>query len=302
MPRQQLIQLHTHLTSTVLGSENAATLLLTALLANGHVLIEGPPGVGKTAIAQALTSGFSGQFKRIQFTPDLLPSDILGYNLYRQHTGEFNFIPGPVFSNLLLADEINRTSPRVQSALLEAMNEQQVTVDGETRTLESPFIVIATQNETSSAGTFPLPEPQLDRFLLSIPMKLPDKETQKTILLQQNISATQQPKHFLQADQIKELQNQARNLPVSEKLAEYIVQLCERLRRQAGGDHTVSVRGSLAIVKAAQGLALLEGQPAVLPDHVQDIFPHVMRHRLLCEDGSDPESVIDAVLKETEVV
>ncbi len=303
VPKQKLFRLLQHLTSTVLGSEDAATLLLTALLARGHALIEGPPGIGKTSIAQALATGFGGNFKRIQFTPDLLPSDILGYNLYRQHTGEFEFISGPIFSHLLLADEINRTSPRVQSALLEAMNERQVTIDGQTRPLDDPFIVIATQNESTSTGTFPLPEPQLDRFLLSIPMKLPNKEIQQTILLHQPQRPSEQTsKTFLTAEEARLLQEETQQILVSEKLAEYIIQLCENLRRQAGGDHTVSVRGSLAIMQASQGLALLEGQPAVHPDHVQTITPHVMRHRLLCEDGSDPISVINTVIKETEVL
>jgi len=173
MPIQKLQQLHARLTDTVLGSEKASTLLLTALIAKGHALIEGAPGIGKTSLAQALASSFGGGFKRIQFTPDLLPSDIIGYHLYRQHSGDFDFIKGPVFTNLLLADEINRTSPRTQSALLEAMNESQVSIDGVTHNLEAPFMVIATQNDTTSTGTFPLPEPQLDRFLLSIPMSLP---------------------------------------------------------------------------------------------------------------------------------
>ncbi len=164
MPISKLHTLQDRLAAAVLGAEEASNLLLTALLARGHALIEGAPGVGKTSLAQTLANGIGGTFKRIQFTPDLLPSDILGYHLYKQHNGDFEFVPGPVFANLLLADEINRTSPRVQSALLEAMNEGQVTIDGSTRELEEPFLVVATQNITSSTGTFPLPEPQLDRF------------------------------------------------------------------------------------------------------------------------------------------
>ena len=179
MPIVKLHLLKDSLSAAVLGSEQAGELLLTALLAKGHALIEGAPGVGKTSLAQSLASGIGGSFSRIQFTPDLLPSDILGYQIYRQHNGKFDFVRGPVFSNLLLADEINRTSPRVQSALLEAMNEGQVSIDGTTHNLEEPFLVVATQNVTSSTGTFPLPEPQLDRFLLSVPMSLPDVEVQK---------------------------------------------------------------------------------------------------------------------------
>ena len=177
-----LSKLRDQLLSTVLGSADSVDLLITALLARGHALVTGPPGIGKTTLAHTLATSLSGSFRRVQFTPDLLPSDILGYNLYRQQSGEFEFIPGPVFANLLLADEINRASPRTQSSLLEAMNERQVTIDGETRELPDPFLVVATQNDTSSTGTFPLPEPQLDRFLLSIPMSLPDDQTQLEIL------------------------------------------------------------------------------------------------------------------------
>ena len=298
-----LLQLRDRLTAAVLGSEEAGNLLLTALLARGHALIEGAPGVGKTSLAQTLANGIGGTFKRIQFTPDLLPSDILGYHLYKQHNGDFEFVPGPVFSNLLLADEINRTSPRVQSALLEAMNEGQVSIDGSTRELKKPFLVVATQNITSSTGTFPLPEPQLDRFLVSIPMSLPDAETQCQILNSHAAgemgSGSRDP--LLESEDILDLQQQVASLPISTALNEYIISLCENVRRAAGGSHTVSVRASLSIMRAAQASAFLEGQTAVHPDHVQAIFPHVLRHRLLPDDGSSPEPILQAALKETPV-
>lgn len=304
--KNKLHQLRDSLNATVLGSEESGNLLLIALLARGHALIEGAPGVGKTSLAQTLANGIGGRFKRIQFTPDLLPSDILGYHLYKQHNGDFEFVPGPVFANLLLADEINRTSPRVQSALLESMNEGQVTIDGSTRDLEKPFLVVATQNITSSTGTFPLPEPQLDRFLVSIPMSLPDAKTQLSILdsnaaksAEQNEEAAENS--LLDTSEILELQKQAHQLPISTALNEYIIELCETVRRAAGGSHTVSVRASLAVMRAAQASAFLDDQPAVHPDHVQNIFPHVLRHRLLPEDGSSPEPIIQAALKETPV-
>ena len=235
MPIQKLQQLHDRLTQTVLGSEEPSTLLLTALLARGHALIEGAPGIGKTSLAQSLASCFGGCFKRIQFTPDLLPSDILGYHLYRQHNGDFDFIQGPVFSNLLLADEINRTSPRVQSALLEAMNEAQVTIDGNTHILAEPFMVIATQNDTSSTGTFPLPEPQLDRFLLSIPMTLPSRSVQESILLGE-LNAPEATEPFLSSEDVISLQQSATEIPLSDTLSGYIISLCESIRdRKSGG-------------------------------------------------------------------
>ena len=212
-------------------------------------------------------------------------------------------MPGPVFSNLLLADEINRTSPRVQSALLEAMNEGQVSIDGSTHDLEQPFLVVATQNITSSTGTFPLPEPQLDRFLLSIPMSLPDVEVQKSILnahVTGEISAGKQ-EALLSTEEVMDLQNQSAAVPINPTLNDYIVELCEAVRRSAGGGHTVSVRASLAVMRAAQASAFLDGQAAVHPDHVQVIFPHVMRHRLLLDDGSPPEPLLKATLEETPV-
>jgi len=300
MPIQKLQLLHDRLTDTVLGSEEASTLLLTALLAKGHALIEGAPGIGKTSLAQSLASCFGGCFKRIQFTPDLLPSDILGYHLYRQHNGDFDFIQGPVFTNLLLADEINRTSPRVQSALLEAMNESQVTIDGSTHILADPFMVIATQNDTSSTGTFPLPEPQLDRFLLSIPMSLPSRSVQEKILLGE-LQKAKNPEAFLSLEDVIALQKEARETPLSDTLSGYIISLCEAIRHLSANENAVSVRGSLALMHAAQAYALITHSDYVLPDHVQHVFPHVMRHRVISDDGSETEDILQQALQQTTV-
>lgn len=303
MPHDSLQTLRTKLNSTILGSEQAADLLLTALLAQGHALVTGPPGIGKTSLASALAVSLGGSFKRLQFTPDLLPSDIIGYNLYRQQDGDFDFIAGPVFSNLLLADEINRASPRTQSALLESMNERQVSIDGETKPLPIPFLVVATQNDTSSTGTFPLPEPQLDRFLLSIPMTLPSEETQLDILkLHSNGAANAKDfTSILPLEELIILQENVAALSISDTLQRYLLALCQATRSLVGQDHAVSVRGTLALQAAAKSYALLDGQSAVHPDHVQAVFPHVLRHRLLTDDSPDPEPILNAVLAQTPV-
>lgn len=304
MPRQALERLHERMASTVLGAEDAATLLLTALLARGHVLIEGAPGIGKTTLAHTLATSIGGVFKRVQFTPDLMPADLLGYSLYRMDRGDFEFIPGPVFANCLLADEINRTSPRVQSALLESMNEGRVTLDGVTRRLPQPFVVIATQNDAYATGTFPLPEPQLDRFLLSIAMTLPDAAMQSRILLAHaggEIPECEGGEPLVSAAEVLELQEAAGRLPVSAAIAGYITALCQTLRRLAGAEHAVSIRASLAILQAARAHAFLEGAAAVHPDHVQAVFPAVMRHRLLPEDGADPGVLVRGALEQTVV-
>lgn len=303
MPRAALENLRERLVSTVLGSEEAAALLLTALLARGHVLIEGAPGIGKTSLAHTLATSIGGTFKRVQFTPDLLPADLLGYSLYRMDRGDFEFIAGPVFAHCLLADEINRTSPRVQSALLECMNEHQVTLDGVTRALPEPFFVIATQNDTDRHGTFPLPEPQLDRFLLSIRMDLPAAEIQQRILLAHAAGEINGAPGggLLDPAGVLALQHSVKQITVAPAVAGYITALCESLRRMAGSDHAVSVRASLALMQAARAAAFLDGAPALYPDHVQSLFPAVLRHRLSPDDGSEPAALIDSALESTPV-
>ncbi|MDA7519615.1 MoxR family ATPase [bacterium] len=297
-----LSPLRDELLGTVLGSAEAVDLLLTALLAKGHALVTGPPGIGKTTLAQTLATSLSGAFKRVQFTPDLLPSDILGYNLCQPQTGEFTFIAGPVFANLMLADEINRASPRTQSSLLEAMNERQVTIDGETRPLPDPFMVVATQNDSSTTGTFPLPEPQLDRFLLSIPMSLPDDATQLSILrFHSEQRETKKGSAILSLEELRSLQNATAAIPVSDTLQRYLLSLCQAVRTVLGNDHAVSTRATLALQRAAQATAVLDGQDAVHPDHVQSVFAHVLRHRMLSEDTPDPENLLLSALEQTPV-
>ena len=299
MPLKALRQ---KLLETVLGSQDAVDLLLTALLARGHTLVTGPPGIGKTTLAHTLATLLGGNYRRIQFTPDLLPSDILGYQLYRPQNGDFEFIAGPVFANLVLADEINRASPRTQSSLLEAMNERQVTIDGTTRELPDPFFVVATQNDTSSTGTFPLPEPQLDRFLLSIPMGLPDDHTQLEILRYHAENLNKPPASpILDLETLRALQDQSSAIAVSDTLQRYLLSLCQTVRSLIGQDHSVSTRATLALQRASQASALLDEQSAVHPDHVQSIFPHVLRHRLLTEDTPDPDHLLYTALEQTPV-
>lgn len=302
MKLPELKRLYAHLVDTVVGSEATVELMFTALLAGGHVLLEGAPGVGKTTLAHTLASGMGGSFKRVQFTPDLLPSDLLGYNLYRPGSGEFEFIKGPVFANCLLADEINRTSPRVQSALLESMNEGQATIDGVTYCLPKPFLVIATQNATHTTGTFPLPEPQLDRFLMSMEMGLPEMELQVRILMMQTGGGESAGAKgvLLGMEEIVALQERVRGVVVSKAVAVYITDLCEGLRDLAGSPESVSVRASLALLRAAQANALLDGAEAVYPDHVQAVLQPVMRHRIFSEQGLHAEDLIERVRTATD--
>ncbi|NCG26377.1 MAG: AAA domain-containing protein [Verrucomicrobiales bacterium] len=306
--RNELDFVYQRLTRTVIGSEEPACLMIVGLLSDGHMLIQGAPGIGKTTLAETLAKSIDGSFSRVQFTPDLLSSDLLGYSIYHQGKEVFEFVPGPVFSNVLLADEINRTSPRIQSALLECMNERQVSIDGITRPLSPPFMVIATQNSIHSTGTFALPEPQLDRFLISVNMTLPDRQTQAKILMlhAEKNESKEGDEELIDVDELVRLQSEVKAILVSEEMCRYITDLCESARRQRGMLHSISARAAIALMRASQAVAYLEGNSAVFPEDVKRIVGPVFSHRLALGDGFDgsvnsSSGLIDEILKETKV-
>ncbi|HLF03367.1 MAG TPA: MoxR family ATPase [Anaerolineales bacterium] len=271
----------------IVGKAEAVELLLVALLTQGHVLIEDVPGLGKTTLAKALARSLGVSFQRIQFTPDLLPSDITGVSVFNQKTGDFEFRPGPLMANIVLADEINRAGPRTQSALLEAMEERQATVDGVTRLLPRPFLVLATQNPIELEGTFPLPEAQLDRFLLRVSLGYPTADEEREIMRRFRDSdplAELQP--IASGDDISALSKVARSVHVSEPIETYILKLVQATREDSAIALGASPRGSLALYKTSQALAAIRGRAFVIPDDVQALLSPVLAHRLLPSSAS----------------
>jgi len=266
----------------IVGSDETLEMLLCAMIARGHVLLEDVPGTGKTVTAKSLARSLDCAFARIQFTPDLLPSDVTGLSVYNSQRGEFEFKPGPVFTNILLADEINRATPRTQSALLECMEERQVTADGITRKLDEPFLVIATQNPVETQGTFPLPEAQLDRFLMKLTPGYPSTENALAIL---NRFIENNPLEELRAcasgEEIRQAQMLFTGTYVSEAVRRYIVAVCEKTRELPSVRMGVSPRGMLALLRASQALALIRGRDFVTPDDVKALALPVLGHRIL---------------------
>lgn len=284
----------------VLGKDRQLRLALACLLARGHLLIEDVPGVGKTTLALALSRVLGLAFQRVQFTSDLLPADILGVSVFEREHGHFRFHPGPIFSQVVLADEVNRASPKTQSALLEAMEERQVSVEGATRGLPEPFFVLATQNPADQIGVFPLPESQLDRFLMRLSMGFPPREAERALLLEPDRrSLLLQVEPVLDAERLLALQAQVTQVLTSPALVDYLLALIEYSRNHPALKQGLSPRAGLALRRAAQAWALLDGRGSVIPEDVQAVFPAVAGHRLLATERArgapTPEAILDAV-------
>lgn len=287
----------------MIGKKEVAELSVVALLAGGHVLLEDVPGVGKTMMVRSLAKSVSAEFRRIQFTPDLLPSDVVGVSVYNPKTLEFEFRAGPIIGNIILADEINRTSPKTQSALLEAMEEASVTIDGETLKIAKPFFVMATQNPIEYEGTYPLPEAQLDRFLLKIKMGYPTVAEEVEVLRRaQYKQPIEEIEAVLSLEELLALQHEVKQVYIEDSVKTYIVELASATRRDGQIYLGVSPRASLALMKAAQAYALLKGRDFVTPDDVQYLAPFVFSHRLILQpearyEGITAEQVMERIVE-----
>lgn len=280
-------RLEANVARVVRGKREVIRFATVCILARGHVLIEDVPGVGKTTLSQALARSLGLSFQRIQFTSDLLPSDIIGVSIFNQKTQAFEFVPGPLFANVVLADEINRATPKTQSALLEAMSERRVSVERKRYALPEPFVVLATQNPTEYQGTFPLPESQLDRFMMSLSLGYPPRADERELLLSGGVEATlDQLPPALPRETLMDLQERVGRIRVAEKLAEYMLSLAETTRRGGEFHLGVSTRGAQALFRATQALALCEGRAYAIPDDVQRLAVPVLSHRVLVKRGA----------------
>ncbi|UDQ98108.1 MoxR family ATPase [Lentisphaerota bacterium WC36G] len=280
--REKIEKLQKNLAKVIVGKEQAIELLLVAFFANGNILLEDVPGVGKTTLAKALAISIDSEFKRVQFTPDLLPNDILGYSLFNPQSSSFEFKKGPLFANIVLADEINRASPRTQAALLEAMSEKQISIDGETYKLKKPFLVIATQNPVEYHGTYPLPEAQLDRFYVLLEIGYPAREHEMSLIFSH---ANKHPLADLQSviseEEVVEIQEEVKKVFIEESLAEYIMTLITATREHNNVELGGSPRSLLILARCAQAKAYINNRDFVTPDDIKEIFSSVMAHRLV---------------------
>ena len=307
MIRDTALALKENIGKVIIGKDGMVELLLVAMLSDGHVLIEDVPGTGKTTLAKALARSLDLSFARIQFTPDLLPSDVTGINFYNQKTQEFEFRAGPVVSQILLADEINRATPRTQSALLEAMQERQVTVDRETYRLPHPFLVLATQNPIELEGTFPLPEAQVDRFLMQISLGYPDEAEENDILLRyQQSDPLDSLTPVVSGEQLRTMQAEVRSIRVEESVRQYLVRVTRATREHQAVELGVSPRGTLALYRASQALAAVRGRGFVIPDDVKLLAPYVLTHRIHISPqtrlrGRTPQEVVRQIVSEVPV-
>ena len=302
MIEQTAARARENISQVIVGKKEVIDLCLIAILCEGHILMEDLPGTGKTTLAKAIARSLNCSFRRIQFTPDLLPSDVTGISYFNQKAGEFEFRPGPIHSQVVLADEINRATPRTQSAMLEAMQERQVTVDVETIALPRPFLVIATQNPIELEGTFPLPEAQIDRFLMKIAIGYPSSEDENAILLrfqENNPLDTLEP--VVEADEIIAMQKQVRQVRVEESVRRYVVDVARATRKHEDVAVGVSPRGTMMLFHTAQALAAIHGRDYVLPDDVKYLAPFVLTHRIIVNPktrlrGRNPADVISDIV------
>jgi MoxR-like ATPase len=306
--RERIAGLIANIEKAIVGKRESVKLVIVGLLARGHLLIEDVPGVGKTTLARALARSLDCQFRRLQFTPDLLPSDIVGVSIFDPKENGFRFHPGPLFAHVILADEINRTTPRTQSALLEALNDFQVSVDGVTHLLPAPFIVLATQNPIEYVGTYPLPEAQLDRFLLRVTLGYPDRDSEREMVKSQKLAHpldSLQP--VLGAREVLQLQEIVRTVTVDDVLVNYILEVATRTRESKGLALGVSPRGCLMLYRAAQAHAVIEGRKFVLPDDIKKLALPVLSHRVIEKSRDaggarkDAENILSEILEDVPV-